>query len=166
MCNDSRCHRRETQGQQGRSKSPVEVELHAAGQIPNKMFSLFALLHSAKICFVLLCFLFCRSLNPSVKSNKSNQQNTMQENKKSRAVFKGRQSINAPPPVDVIIDTDLDVPLFMCVCARVFGLAVCRERAPRLLRPLRRAGRAEETQLQVGFTFSCFEISLRRLCVV
>lgn len=45
------------------------------------------------------------------------QRNTMQE-KKSRAVFRGRQSINAPSPVDVIIDTDLDVPLFVCVCVR------------------------------------------------
>lgn len=107
-------------------------------------------------CFVL--FLFRRSLTQSVKSNKSI--NEIQWKKKSclqrtseyqRAIAWWRHHRQTGRT-------------FICMC--VSQLAVCRERAPRLLRPLRRAGRAEETQLQVGFTFLRFSISLRRLSVV
>lgn len=92
----------------------LEVELHAAGQIPNKMFPLFALLHSGKMFFVLFFVLLqFYSISKIEQTNQWNREEE-EEEERNRVVFKGRQSINAPSPVDVIIDR-LDVP---CMCVR------------------------------------------------
>lgn len=107
----------------------LEVELHAAGQIPNKMFPLFALLHSGKMFFV--CFLFCCSLTPSVKSNK--QINEIQKKKKKK-----KETELSPKDVRVstrhrlLTSSSTDwTYLYLYVCARVCFGSPCVVNAPR-----------------------------------